>query len=139
MFSRVIAQGIFPSPIQPSGASGILRFDVGIGGTGVAIDENASWWTNSTANNISVSNYLGVPRLIVSKGLSIVTITGSYAQVYGSDGKIIGGTLVTTGCALVVCLPFGLGAAPTPVALVITNSTGSLLRIASVRATCSAA
>ena len=44
-FSHVVAQGIFPTPVQPARATGFLGFDVGIAGTAVSIDKNATWWT----------------------------------------------------------------------------------------------
>src|SRR5688500_4116605 len=43
-FSLIVAQGIFASPVQPAGASGLLRFDIGLAATGVEIDPNAEYW-----------------------------------------------------------------------------------------------
>lgn len=93
-FSRLISQGIFPSPIAPAGASGLLRFDIGVAATGVQVDPNALYWTRAVSKDITVaSNYVGVPRLVVSKGLSAATVTGSYAKLQDTSGSILGGTL----------------------------------------------
>ncbi|HEX9164078.1 MAG TPA: DUF6588 family protein [Thermoanaerobaculia bacterium] len=93
-FSRLIAQGIFPSPVQPAGASGLLRFDVGIAATGVKIDPNATYWQRAVGKDFTVgSNYVAVPRLVASKGLSAATIAASYAKVQGTNGSILGGSL----------------------------------------------
>ncbi|MGZ8781801.1 MAG: hypothetical protein ACXW31_17925, partial [Thermoanaerobaculia bacterium] len=35
--SRLIGQGIFASPVQPAGAAGLLRFDVGVAMTAIDI------------------------------------------------------------------------------------------------------
>lgn len=49
---------------------------------------------NAVGKDISVGGkYVGVPRLVLSKGLSAATITGSYAQITDTGGKILGGTL----------------------------------------------
>src|ERR1041384_5705523 len=37
-FSRVIAQGIFPTPVQPARTTGLLGFDIGIAATALRID-----------------------------------------------------------------------------------------------------
>ena len=93
-FSRLIAQGIFASPIQPSGASGLLRFDVGVAATGVQIDPNAPYWTRSVTKDITIGgDYVGVPRLVISKGLSAATISGTYAKVNDTSANVIGGAL----------------------------------------------
>jgi hypothetical protein len=68
--------------------------DVGIAATAVHIDPKAAYYLNSVSKDITVSkNYVGVPRLVVSKGLSVATISGSYAKVSGSSGSILGGAL----------------------------------------------
>ncbi len=91
-FSRVVAQGIFASPLQPAGAAGLLRFDVGVGATLVAIDENAAYWQRAVGNDFSVGgNYIGVPRLIVSKGLGAASVAGSYAKLSDTGITVLGG------------------------------------------------
>lgn len=88
-----MAQGIFASPVQPAGGSGLLRFDVGIAATGVKIDTNASYWQRAVGKDFSYSNYIGVPRLIVVKGIGAGTISGSYAKVKDSKITVYGGSV----------------------------------------------
>src|SRR3954452_8316709 len=52
-FSHVVAQGIFPTPVQPARPTGFLGFDVGVAGTAVSIDKNASWWQHSVGSDFS--------------------------------------------------------------------------------------
>ena len=93
-FSRIVEQGIFPSPIQPGGAAGLLRFDVSIAATAVQIDPQATYWTRAVNKKITIGdNYVAVPRLVVSKGLGAASITGSYAKLGSTGGSILGGTL----------------------------------------------
>ena len=88
-----MAQGIFPTPVQPARAAGLLGFDVGIAGTVIEVDENAAYWINSTGTDFSSGNYVGVPRLVVSKGFSVFSLSGSYAKLGDTDIDIIGGAL----------------------------------------------
>jgi hypothetical protein len=92
-FSRLIGQGIYATPIEPSGASGLLRFDIGVAATGVQVDTNASYWQRAVSKDITVGDYVAVPRIVVSKGLSAATISGSYAKVQDTGAQIIGGAL----------------------------------------------
>src|SRR5947207_6083585 len=68
-FSHIIGQGIYPTAVNPAGAAGLLRFEVGAAATLVDIDKNASYWQNAVGNDFSTSGYLAVPRLVASKGL----------------------------------------------------------------------
>lgn len=88
-----MAQGIYASPIQPAGASGLLRFDIGVALTAVEFDENATYWTRAVPDDWSTGGYVGVPRLVVSKGLGAAAISGSYAQLGDSGIKTYGGSL----------------------------------------------
>lgn len=110
-FSRVIAQGIFPTPVQPARTTGLLSFDVGIAATALRIDTNASYWLHSVpaSNDFVHGSYAAVPRLVVSKGFGAGTISGSYAQfsnsgikTYGAalDLPVIRGTLVSPELAI---------------------------------------
>jgi len=93
-FSRLIAQGIYADPIMPARSSGLLHFDVGVGATLVHVDKNASYWKNSVSKDIIVSGgYVGVPRLIVSKGYGGGTISGSYAKINDTGVKVYGGAM----------------------------------------------
>lgn len=80
--------------MQPAGASGLLRFDVGLAATAVKIDPNATYWQRAVNKDLTVGgNYVAVPRLVVSKGLSGGTVSGSYAKVQGSNASILGGSV----------------------------------------------
>jgi hypothetical protein len=92
-FSHIIAQGIFPTPVQPARATGFLGFDVGVAGTAVAIDKGSSYWTRAVGSDFSTSGYVGVPRLVASKGFGGGTISGSYAKLGDSGIKTWGGSL----------------------------------------------
>lgn len=92
-FSRVVAQGIFPTPVQPARASGLLGFDVGVAGTAVSIDKNSTWWQYATDHDFSTHGYVGVPRLVASKGFGFATISGSYAKLGSSGIKTYGGSI----------------------------------------------
>ena len=92
-FSHVVAQGIFPTPVQPARATGFLGFDAGIAGTAVSIDKSATWWTRAVGKDFSSSGYVGVPRLVASKGFGGGTISGSYAKLGDSGIKTWGGSL----------------------------------------------
>jgi hypothetical protein len=96
-FSRIVGQGIFADPVQPARASGILGFDVGVAATVVKIDETAAYWRAAVPdNNVLTSHgYLGVPRLVVSKGFSGGTLSGTYAKISNSGIKTWGGALDT--------------------------------------------
>jgi hypothetical protein len=90
-----VGQGIFPTPVQPARASGMLRFDVGIAATLVTIDTNDPYYRHAVpADNGFVHNgYAALPRLVVSKGFSAGTISGSYAKINNSGIATWGGAL----------------------------------------------
>jgi hypothetical protein len=92
-FSHLVGQGIYPTPIAPAGASGLLRFEVGAGATLVDVDETADYWQRATGSDFTTSGYVAVPRIIVTKGLSKASISGTYAKIQDSDVKLYGGTL----------------------------------------------
>lgn len=94
-FSRLVAQGIYASPVHPAGASGLLRFDVGIAITVVDIDTDASYWQLAVGDELvnEYGNYVGVPRLVVSKGLGASTVSASYARLGDSEIDVIGAAL----------------------------------------------
>lgn len=85
---------MFPSPIQPAGASGLTRFDIGIAATAVQVDPNASYWVRAVNKKITLGdNYVAVPRLVVTKGLGAASVSGSYAKLGKTGGSIAGGSL----------------------------------------------
>jgi len=95
-FSRIVGQAIFATPVQPARASGLLGFDVGVAANVVNVDSNASYWLHSVSSGSNIlvhGNYVGVPRLVVSKGFGFGTVSGMYAKVSNSDIKTYGGAL----------------------------------------------
>ena len=94
-FSRVVAQGIYATPVQPAGSSGLLRFDVGIAVTAIDIDTTEPYWQLAVGDDFDYQygDFVGVPRLVVMKGLGVATVSGSYAKIADSDITILGGAL----------------------------------------------
>ena len=57
------------------------------------VDENAAYWTKSVDDNdFTRSGYAGVPRLVVSKGLTFGTVAGTYAKVPDTKIAVWGGS-----------------------------------------------
>ena len=94
-FSRLIAQSIYATPVQPARASGILGFDVGIAATMVEVDTDAPYWRNAVpaSSDFTRSGYAAVPRLVAAKGFGFGTVAGTYAQVSDSTIKTYGASL----------------------------------------------
>jgi hypothetical protein len=92
-FSRLAAQAIYHTPVEPARAGNLLRFDIGISAVAVPIETNAAYWQNSVSDDFTLSNYFAVPRIVVSKGVSMATVSASYAQVPDTDISVIGGAL----------------------------------------------
>jgi len=89
-----VAQGIYADPVSPARATGLLRFDIGVAATLVNVDQNADYWKRSVPNDILVSGgYVGIPRLVVSKGYGGGTISGSYAKISDTGVKTYGGAI----------------------------------------------
>lgn len=89
-----MAQGIYADPVSPARATGLLRFDIGVAATLVNVDQNADYWKRSVPNDILVSGgYVGIPRLVVSKGYGGGTISGSYAKISDTGVKTYGGAI----------------------------------------------
>ena len=59
----------------------------------VKVDTGAGYWRNSVSNDFSTDGYVAVPRLVVSKGLGFVTVSGTYAKLQNTDAKMYGGTV----------------------------------------------
>lgn len=91
-FSRLVAQGIYATPVEPARARGILGFDIGIAATALPVDTEAAYWVKAVDKDFTVSDYVAVPRLVASKGLSFGTISGTYAKVPDSDISVLGGS-----------------------------------------------
>ncbi len=92
-FSRLVAQGIYATPVDAARARGILGFDVGIAATALPVDTDEAYWQNSVDEDFTVSDHVLVPRIVVSKGVSVATISAMYAQVPDSDIAILGASL----------------------------------------------
>jgi hypothetical protein len=92
-FSRIVAQGIYATPVDPARARGLLGFDIGVAVTAVPVDTNASYWQRAVGDDFTVSDYVAVPRVVASKGLSKATISAMYAKVQSSDVTTWGGAL----------------------------------------------
>ncbi len=92
-FSRVVAQAIYASPVQPARASGILGFEVGVAATAVKVDTNASYWRRAVGKDFSTGGYVAVPRLVISKGFGSGNLSASYAKVSKSNVSTFGGSV----------------------------------------------
>lgn len=93
MFSRVVGQAIFATPVGPARASGIASFDAGVAATVVDVDTNASYWKHIVSNDITTSGYVAVPRIVLSKGFGSATVSGTYAKIDQTGAKIVGGAV----------------------------------------------
>lgn len=92
-FSRIVAQGIYATPVEPARAGGIFKFDVGVAANLVSVDTSAGYWKKAVQNDFTVSDFVAVPRLVASKGFVFGTISASYAKVQDTDISIVGGAL----------------------------------------------
>lgn len=92
-FSRLVAQGIYATPVDAARARGLLGFDIGVGATAIPVDTDAEYWRNAVTDDFTVSDHVVVPRLIVSKGLSVATLSAMYAKVPDSDIAVWGASL----------------------------------------------
>jgi hypothetical protein len=91
----VLAQALYADPVGPARADGVLHFDAGIAATVVNVDQASSYWKNAVGSHstFTTRNYVGVPRLVVTKGFGSGTIFGSYAKITDSGIKTYGGGL----------------------------------------------
>lgn len=85
-----MAQGIFATPVEPARARGLLGFDIGVAATALPVDTTAAYWTRSVDDDFTISDYVAVPRLVASKGLSFGTIYGSYSKIPDTDIQVLG-------------------------------------------------
>jgi hypothetical protein len=86
-FARIVGQGIYASPVQPARASGLLGFDIGVSATAMHVDTNAAYWQNAVDKDITTSGYVAMPRVIVSKGFSVTTVSAMYAKISDTGAK----------------------------------------------------
>jgi hypothetical protein len=92
-FSRIVGQGIFATPVQPARAGSIINFDVGVAATLVHVDTGSSYWQHAVSSDFTHNGYVAVPRLVVSKGFSAGTISGTYAKISDTGAKVWGGAI----------------------------------------------
>ena len=92
-FSRLVAQGIYATPIDAARARGLLGFDIGVGATAIPVDTSATYWQKAVTDDFTISDHVVVPRVIVSKGLSVATLSAMYAKVPDSDIAVWGASL----------------------------------------------
>ena len=92
-FSRIVAQGIYASPVQPARASGILGFEVGVAATAVKVDTNSDYWRKTVSNDFSTGGFVAVPRLVISKGFGSGSISATYAKLTNTGISTYGGSL----------------------------------------------
>lgn len=92
-FTAVVSQAIFADPVEPARAEGLLGFDVGIAVNAVPVSEEAAYWVRSVDSDFTRSGYLMVPRVVVTKGLSAIGISASYAKIPDTDIAILGGAI----------------------------------------------
>jgi hypothetical protein len=90
-FARLVAQGIYATPVEPARARGLLGFDIGVVATAVPVDTTAGYWTRSTTNDdFTISDHVVFPRLTISKGLSFGTISATYSRMPDTDLQVLG-------------------------------------------------
>jgi len=92
-FSRLVAQGIYATPVDAARARGLLGFDIGVGATAIPVDTNSTYWQNAVSDDFTISDHVVVPRVIVTKGLSVATLSAMYSKIPDSDIAVWGASL----------------------------------------------
>lgn len=95
-FSEVMSQAIFATPVEPARAGSLLDFEVGVAATALPVDEEAAYWLRSTPageSDLLMSGHVLVPRVVATKGLSVIGVSASYAVIPGTDVKMMGANL----------------------------------------------
>lgn len=92
-FSRLLAQGIYATPVDAARARGLLGFDVGVGATALPVDTGAAYWLRSTGDDFSIADHVVVPKLFGSKGLSFATVSAVYSKVPDTDIQVWGASV----------------------------------------------
>lgn len=57
------------------------------------VDTSADYWQAATNSDLTIGNYIGVPRVIVRKGFSMITLSASYAAVPDLDVQVWGAAI----------------------------------------------
>lgn len=89
-FASLAAQAIYHTPVEPARAGGLLRFDIGVAVTAVPVDTQAAYWQKAVGDDFSISDHIAAPRLVVSKGFSLMTVSASYMTIQDSDIEVFG-------------------------------------------------
>lgn len=93
-FSRLVGQAIYATPVEPARARGLFGFDIGVAVTAIPVDTSASYWEHAVGDeDFTISDYGVVPRVVASKGLSLVTVSASWAKIQDTDIQIWGGSV----------------------------------------------
>jgi hypothetical protein len=92
-FSRLVAQGIYATPVDAARARGLLGFDIGVGATAIPVDTDSTYWQNAVSDDFTISDHVVVPRVIVTKGLSVATLSAMYSKIPDSDIAVWGASL----------------------------------------------
>jgi hypothetical protein len=92
-FSRLVAQGIYATPVDPARARGLLGFDIGVAVTALPVDTSAGYWQHAVEDDFTISDYVAVPRIVAAKGLGVATLSGMYSKVQDTDIEMWGGAL----------------------------------------------
>lgn len=92
-FARLVAQGIYATPVEPAQARGLLGFDIGIAVTALPVDTSAAYWQQSVEDDFTVSDHVALPRIVASKGLGFGTLSASYSRVQDTDLEVWGAAL----------------------------------------------
>ena len=88
-----MAQGIYATPVEPARARGLFGFDIGLAITAVPVDTAAPYWENAVDDDFTVNDHVLVPKVVASKGLSVASISASYAKVPDTDAVVWGGAV----------------------------------------------
>jgi hypothetical protein len=92
--SEQVGLAIAYHPLAPAEPLGLLGFDIGVEITAVAIDSNASYWTNIIPPGDSLPNYLALPKLHAQKGLPFgIDVGFVYSNVPSTNISMYGGEL----------------------------------------------
>ncbi|HSN69332.1 MAG TPA: hypothetical protein VLV48_08815 [Thermoanaerobaculia bacterium] len=91
--TRLASEAIFASPVDPPAQTGLFNFEIGLAVSAVEVDESAAYWAKSVSDDILVDGKLLVPRLVVTKGLGLVSVSGTYGKVGDSDASVLGGSV----------------------------------------------
>lgn len=79
--------------MQPARAAGLLGFDIGLAATAVNVDTRSTYWRHAVGSDFTTGGYVALPRIVVSKGFSVASVSAMYAKVSDTGIKTYGGAL----------------------------------------------